>query len=161
MERDSLSDSDAPRGRRRRILLIFAGVVLALGGAVISWQHVRDDAAGTRPGRTIFAPEERAPEGVRIRVEILNATATPRLAQGATRLLRDRGFDVVATGNSPARRDSTLVLDRTNHPEWARLVASVLGRSGAVALRPDTSRYVDITVLLGADWVPPAKAFDP
>ena len=38
--------------------------------------------------------------------------------------LRDRGFDVVATGNAPPR-DSTLVLDRTNHPEWARLVASV------------------------------------
>lgn len=132
-------------------------LVAAVAGT-LWWRGAGTD--GRNAGRTLFTPEERAPEGVRVRVEVLNATATPRLAQGATRLLRDRGFDVVATGNSPAR-ERTIVLDRTDHPEWARLVASVLGKGGAVELRPDTSRYVDITVLLGADWTPPAKAFNP
>jgi hypothetical protein len=160
VERDPLNGPDAPPRRRRWIILVIAVLAVAAGGAAVWWVTASDDG-GTRSARTLFTPEERAPEGVRIRVEILNATATPRLAQSATRLLRDRGFDVVSIGNNPTRRDSTLVLDRTNHPEWARLVASVLGRSSAVAARPDSSRYVDITVLLGADWTPPSKAFDP
>jgi hypothetical protein len=154
-----MNDETPPR-RRRWIIVLIALVAVAGAGAAI-WWAIASDEDGTRSARTLFTPEERAPAGVRIRVEILNATATPRLAQSATRLLRDRGFDVVSIGNNPTRRDSTLVLDRTNHPEWARLVASVLGRGSAVAPRPDSSRYVDITVLLGADWTPPSKAFDP
>lgn len=154
---DSVS---SPRSRWRTVAIVAA--ILAVGVAVASWYALSgEDADGRRTTRTLFMPEERAPEGVRVRVEVLNATSTPRLAQSATRLLRDRGFDVVSTGNSPTRRDSTLVLDRTNHPEWARLVASVLGRGGATELRPDTSRYVDVTVLLGTDWTPPTKAFHP
>ena len=154
-------DEVAPRRRRRTIALVLGLLIAATAGAALWWIRGAGDGSASRPARTLFTPEERAPEGVRVRVEILNATATPRLAQGATRLLRDRGFDVVSTGNSPQRRDSTLVLDRTNHPEWARLVASVLGRGDAVELRPDSSRYVDVTVLLGADWTPPTKAFNP
>jgi hypothetical protein len=153
----------APRGRRvsRRWIAVGAGALL-LVAAVGLWLQPRSATNGAtgRSARELFTPEERAPEGVRIRVEILNATATPRLALSATRLLRDRGFDVVSIGNSPARRDNTLVLDRTSHPDWARLVASVLGR-GAIEARADTSRYVDVTVLLGADWTPPAKTLYP
>jgi len=140
------------------------GAALALGIAVViavAWAF-RPGGGGSsaRSPRELFTPEERAPEGVRIRVEVLNATSTPRLALSATRLLRDRGFDVVSIGNSPARRDSTLVIDRTNHPEWARLVASVLGRA-AVEARADTSRYVDISVLIGTNWTPPPKTLYP
>lgn len=150
---------DTPRSYRR---VMIAGVAMILVIVAVGvWLQFRSSSTGGgRSARELFTPEERAPEGVRIRVEILNATATPRLALTATRLLRDRGFDVVSIGNNPTRRDSTLVLDRTAHPEWARLVASVLGR-GATELRADTSRYVDITVLLGADWTPPAKALYP
>ena len=149
-----------PHRSRWRIVAV-AGVLLLIA-ALGLWLRMRSSGGGApgRSARELFTPEERAPEGVRIRVEILNATATPRLALSATRLLRDRGFDVVSIGNSPARRDSTLVLDRTEHPEWARLVASVLGR-GAIEARADTSRYVDVTVLLGADWTPPAKTLYP
>ena len=155
-----MSESPTPRFSRRRIAAIIAAVAIVASLAL--WWQLRpmQNGAPVRRARELFVPEERAPEGVRIRVEILNATATPRLALSATRLLRDRGFDVVSIGNSPTRRDSTLVLDRTEHPEWARLVASVLGRA-AIEARADTSRYVDITVLLGADWTPPAKALYP
>ena len=145
----------------RRRWVIAAGIALLLLGGLLLWSRSRAGTASPRlSARELFTPEERAPEGVRIRVEILNATATPRLALSATRLLRDRGFDVVSIGNSPARRDSTLVVDRTLHPEWAGLVARVLGRA-AIETRADTSRYVDITVLLGADWTPPAKTLYP
>ena len=44
--------------------------------------------------------------------------------------------------------------------EWAARVASAMG--GAKVLeRPDTSRYLDVTVLIGADWRPPVQPFHP
>ena len=102
----------------------------------------------------------RAPAGTRIRVQVLNATRTRGLARRATMHLRDRGFDVVEMGTDPTPLDSTIVLDRSGHPEWAQLVARALG-GGRVMARPDSSRYLDVTVLLGASWRPPAKPFYP
>jgi hypothetical protein len=154
VERDQVN----PRRRRARRVLIVAGTGLAVILAAILWLRSPGDSGAA--GGFLLGPEPRAPDSVRVRVEILNATTTPRLALAATRVLRDRGFDVVATGNHPVRRDSTLVLDRTGHPHWARLVAGAL-HSSAVEARPDSSRYVDVTVLLGADWTPPSKPFDP
>ncbi len=153
-------DDEVPRGKRG-LMIAGIGLVLLIVAAGI-WVQSRSAMMGgaARGARELFTPEERAPEGVRIRVEILNTTSTPRLALTATRVLRDRGFDVVSIGNSPTRRDTTLIIDRTSHPEWARLVASVLGR-GVTEARADTSRYVDVTVLLGTDWTPPAKALYP
>lgn len=106
------------------------------------------------------APDARAPEGVRIKVEVLNATHTTGLARRATLHLRDRGFDVVETGTSRDTHDSTLVIDRSSHPDWARLVATALG-GAAVQSHPDSSHYVDVTVLVGASWRPPAEPFHP
>ena len=100
------------------------------------------------------------PDGVRIRVEVLNATSTRGLARRATFALRDAGFDVVRFANDTARRDSTLVLDRSGHGDWARLVSRALG-GARVEERPDSLRYLDVTVLVGADWRPPAKPFHP
>ena len=109
---------------------------------------------------TGLAGQVRAPANVRIRVEVLNGTRTRGLARRATLFLRDRGFDVVQVATAPATRDSTLVLDRSGHPEWARLVADALG-GARVEARPDSSRYLDITVLLGASWRPPTEPFYP
>lgn len=102
----------------------------------------------------------RAPEQVRVRVQVLNTTKTRGLARRATRLLRDRGFDVVEVGNSSPTFDSTLVLDRSGHPEWAALVAEIMQPARAVP-RPDSSRYLDITVLIGSNWSPPAEPLHP
>ena len=143
-----------PRALRRTILLVVLAAV-ALGGAgwaVQRWRH--------RPGRPIGSDDARAPEGVRIKVQVLNATRTRGLARRATMHLRDRGFDVVDVGTDPNGRDSVLVLDRSGHPEWAKLVARALG-GGQVLSRPDTSRYLDVTVLLGGSWRPPAEPFYP
>jgi len=108
-------NDEAPRLSPR--VMIVGAIAIALVIAAAFWLQTRPTAVGAgRSARELFTPEERAPDGVRIRVEILNATATPRLALSATRLLRDRGFDVVSIGNNPVRRDSTLVVDRTNHP---------------------------------------------
>ena len=143
-----------PRALKRTIALAVIAAVL-LGGAgwaAQRWRH--------RPGQPIGASDARAPEGVRIKVQVLNATKTRGLARRATLHLRDRGFDVVDVGTDPNGRDSVLVLDRSGHPEWAKLVARALG-GGQVLERPDTSRYLDVTVLLGGSWRPPAEPFYP
>ena len=128
-------------------------------------------AAGFAAYRYRFAPNsvERAtaqeipaimvPAGTRIKVEVLNATKVRGLARKATFFLRDRGFDVVATGTSSEQRAETLVLDRSGHPEWAGLVAKAL--RAKVEARPDSSRYLDVTVLIGSNWHPPPLPFYP
>ena len=102
----------------------------------------------------------RAPEGVRIRVQVLNTTGTQGLARRATRVLRDQGFDVVDMGNGSPAQDTTVVLDRTGHPEWAASVAKVLKPATSRTER-DSSRYLDVTVLLGRSWRPPPQPFNP
>ncbi len=110
-----------------------------------------------------WRPRDRRPPD-RVRVEILNTSRVHGLARRATRYLRDQGFDVVAVGTVTPPRDTTLVLDRTGHPDWAARVARALaaGRAPTRAeSRPDSSRYVDVTVLLGGTWRAPPEPFDP
>jgi hypothetical protein len=139
---------------KRTIALVVVALVVAgaASWAVHRWRH--------RPGRPIGSDDARAPDGVRIKVQVLNATKTRGLARRAMMHLRDRGFDVVDVGTDPNGRDSVLVLDRSNHPEWAKLVARALG-GAQVLSRPDSSRYLDVTVLLGATWHPPPEPFYP
>ena len=108
---------------------------------------------------SVEAPELLVPAGVRIKVEVLNATKVRGLARRATQFLRDRGFDVVAMGTASEQRSETLVLDRSNHPEWAALAAKAF--KAKVEARPDSSRYLDVTVLVGSDWRPPLLPFYP
>lgn len=98
--------------------------------------------------------------GQRITVEVINATRVRGLARRAAITLRDHGFDVVSTGTNKEQFDSTQVLDRTGHRDWAMLAAKAMG-GGAVLVRPDSSREVDLTVLIGASWRPPSQPFYP
>ena len=118
------------------------------------------DASTRGPPAVRQRIDAEAPAGVRIRVEVLNATRVRGLARRATMHLRDRGFDVVYVGTSRHARDTTLVLDRSGHPEWAALVARALG-GARIERAPDSSRYLDVTVLVGATWTPPAEPFYP
>ena len=137
-----------------RVIAITAGVLVVI---VVATALISRQVTGTVFG---IGSADHAPSGVRIRVQVLNATSTRGLAQRATDHLRDRGFDVVEIGNNREKMDSTLVLDRSNHPDWALRVASAMG-GARVLERPDTSRYLDITVLIGGDWRPPTQPFHP
>ena len=143
--------------RRRTIIAALALLLVMVAAAV--WRFT-GGAPAVIGGPALAAGEARAPEGVRIRVEVLNATRTRGLARRATRHLRDRGFDVVKFGNSPETQDSTLVIDRTGHPDWAALVAEAMG-GARIQSAPDSLRYLDITVLVGASWRPPAEPLYP
>jgi hypothetical protein len=136
---------------------------LAVAGVLVVIIVLAATALVTRKvsGRVFgFGAADHAPQGVRIRVRVLNATTTRGLAQRATDLLRDKGFDVVEIGTNREKLDSTLVLDRSNHPDWANRVAAAMGGVPMLS-RPDTSRYLDVTVLIGATWRPPTQPFHP
>jgi hypothetical protein len=143
-----------PAALKRAAALVIA--VLALAGGVAVWRGARRTATPV----LAEAPRGIAPRDVRVRVEVINTTRTRGLGRRAMFALRDAGFDVVRLTTDTLQRDSTLVLDRSAHPEWAQLVTRALG-AGRVESRPDSSRYLDVSVLLGADWRPPAKPFHP
>ena len=131
-------------------------VVLSASAVVMSARNA-PALSVTTPGRRT---EVRAPEGVRIRVQVLNTTKTRGLARRATRLLRDRGFDVVELGTVGPTIDTTVVLDLSGHPDWAESVAKVMAPARTRARR-DSSRYLDIAVLIGSTWRPPAEPLYP
>ena len=148
---------------KRGPIILLAAVVL-LTAAAVAWSlrgRFASEPAVTVVDGPVVHDSIRAPAGTRIRVQVVNASRRRGLARRATTLLRDRGFDVVEMGNSTGELlDSTLVLDRSGNEAWARLVAAALG-GAAVQARPDSSRYLDVTVLVGPDWRPPAEPFHP
>jgi hypothetical protein len=93
----------------------------------------------------------------RILVEVLNATPRPGLARAAARALRRRGLDVIFFGNGDAGGDpdSTRIIARLGNRAAAERVARALGQ-GVVRVQIDTLRRVDVSVLLGEDYRPPA-----
>jgi len=107
------------------------GLLVAVLGASSVAIHSRAGSAPLLPSVTGRQHEVRAPEGVRIRVQVLNTTKTRGLARRATRLLRDRGFDVVELGTVGPTMDTTLVLDLSGHPAWADAVAKVMAPAHA------------------------------
>lgn len=142
-----------PRSLRRVALLGLAALTAV--AAVGTWMAMRAGDSRRPP-----PPDALAPPGQRVRVQVLNATTTRGLARRATMHLRDQGFDVLEMGTASEQLDSTLVLDRSGHPDWARRVAEALG-GARVESRPDSSRYLDVTVLLGRSWRPPSEPFYP
>lgn len=159
MEQPSLT----PEGRKRPrkigryiLLLLFLGAAAYLG---YGYWKTRDLAATIPTAGDVPENVTMAPPNVRIKVEVINATTVRGLGRRATIYLRDRGFDVVGISTSREVRDSTLVLNRSGRADWAALVGKAF--NARVESRPDSSRYVDVTVLIGANWRPPAQPFYP
>jgi hypothetical protein len=154
----------------RRLVLISAGVLalVAITAGVVRYRaSTIRESTKQNPGTKLPLPASAAPlpdpkwaTGTRITVEVLNATKVRGLARRAAITLRDRGFDVVSTGTNRDPFDSTQVLDRTGHREWAVRAAKAMG-GATVLVRPDSSRDVDLTVLIGASWRPPSQPFYP
>lgn len=146
---------------KRLALFAVALVVIVVVGA--AWvAHALRSSTTTSTFAAVLPHEDlpRAPEGVRIRVQVLNTTGTNGLARRATRVLRDQGFDVVDMGNSTPVLDTTVVLDRSGHPAWAASISKVI-KPAVSRTERDSSRYLDVTVLLGRTWRPPAQPFHP
>jgi hypothetical protein len=137
---------------RKSVALVLIGALLVAAATAT--------ALPARRGLARAESHSAGPSTPRVRVQVLNATRTRGLARRAMLYLRDQGFDVVEMGTTSALRDTTLVLDRSRHPEYAQNVATSLGMA-RVETRPDSSRYLDVTVLIGSTWRPPAQPFYP
>jgi hypothetical protein len=154
-----------PGGRRRRragrgkgrggVLWFLAGAGTLVIGLAVAAEYL-DETRSDEPARSLERSEPIEPPAAwdRVRVEVLNAGGVPGVAATARDLLRDRGFDVVHYGNAPSfGAESSTVLARTGSSESALAVAGVLG-VGDVRAEPDSSRFADVTVLLGSGWDP-------
>lgn len=94
----------------------------------------------------------------RVTVEVLNAGGVSGVAREATAVLRSAGFDVVSFGNASSfDQVESVVVDRIGDPNPALSVASVLGIRN-VRSEPDSNLYLDISVLLGSQWLPPVDS---
>ena len=154
----------------RRVVLIAAGVLalVVVTAGIMRYGSTTGASAEQRPSgaQAAAAPgaaslhEPKWDASTRITVEVLNATKVRGLARRAAITLRDQGFDVVSTGTNRDPYDSTQVLDRTGHRDWAARAAKAMG-GATVLVRPDSSRDVDLTVLIGASWRPPSQPFYP
>lgn len=150
-----------PTGRslRRWPAVAATTVIVATALAVSIW---RGWLPGVSPvgGRAAHRVERVIAAGTRVKVEVFNATDTRGLARTAAAELRDAGFDVVFFGNTSERLDSTVVRDRSNHPEWATLAARTMAPA-TTEVRPDSGRLVDLTVLVGKGWRAPTEPLRP
>ena len=140
---------------RRALLVVPLALIAATFAIFMTLRSRRTGVAAPQPPAQV-----RAPDSTRVRVQVLNGTKVRGLARRATMLLRDRGFDVVETGTISDARDTTLVLDVSGHPDWANRVAKLFPPS-RVQTRSDSSRYLDVVVVLGGSWRPPAQPFYP
>ncbi len=149
-----------PAGGRLQTFGIFATlVVVAVLIGSFAAQYRNPGSRAAAPVRATGSPAvatatDAVPEE-RVRVQVLNASGRPGLAREATRVLRDRGFDVKEFGNGQGfPPDSSVVLDRVGRMEVARQVADAVGIRRVTA-RPDSNLYLDATVVLGRDWSVP------
>ncbi len=142
-------------------LVLVIAVAVGVYGARAHWTRAWSTGGDTASDITV-RPARVVPDSVRIKVEVVNATATRGLGRLATAWLRDKGFDVVSTTTAPEmdRRDSSIVLDRSGHPAWAAIAATAIG-GARVERRPDSLRFLDLTVLVGRSWRPPSQALYP
>lgn len=95
------------------------------------------------------------PSTDRVVVEVLNGTDRSGLARVGARVLRKAGLDVVYLATAPAV-DSTRVLVRRGEVASGQRVRKVLG-CGTVKVVPDSTRHVDVTVILGPDFRGPPE----
>jgi len=104
-------------------------------------------------------PGDRAPA---ITVEVLNASGRAGDARVGTRVLRREGIDVVYFGNAPAEEgtiDSTRIIVRRGSAKVGERVRAALGL-GRVEIALDSSKLLDVSVLLGADFGSPRSSLD-
>lgn len=90
--------------------------------------------------------------GPALTVEVINTTGKTGLAKSGTRLLRSAGIDVVNYfGSSGQQLDSTRIVVRRGTAAAGERVRAVL-KVGRVVVQPDSTRLVDVSVQLGADF---------
>ena len=132
------------------------GGVLERAGPALIGLLVALAACGKGAAPAHAVPGDRGPTLV---VEVLNASGKPGNARVGTRVLRRAGIDVVYFGNAPATLgiiDSTRIIVRRGSTDSGERVRRALG-VGRVEVEVDSTRLLDASVLLGADFAPSSR----
>lgn len=133
--------------RVRAALLLALTAIAGLAG----WAGYR----ALRPAEQLVSALDQVarvvPADRRVIIEVLNGSDRRGAARIATRVLRRAGFDVVYFGNAPDPADTTLVLVRRGDSRPATWLLETLG-TGMQRTETDSTRRVDLTVILGPDW---------
>jgi hypothetical protein len=143
---------------RRVVLSLLIAGLMAAGGWWV-WQRGPVDTVQLVSDRVDADTMRLVPDSVRIKIEVLNATGERGLARRVAQYLRDRGFDVVGIGDAPVR-DTSLVLDRSGNSEWAAWGARAM-QGATIEARPDSVRYLDLTLVIGRTFRPPSQVLYP
>lgn len=151
--------------RARVKTLLVALVSLSVVGAGGWWFVGRANAPGPDGANApvieaVSDSSARAPDGVRVRVRVLNGTSTSGLARRGTQRLRDHGYDVIDYSTAPKPSAETLIEVTAASREWGVRIARALG-GGTVREHAEPLPYADVVVTLGSDWKPPAQPFRP
>lgn len=130
-----------------------ASVAVVLVAVVLVWtqrrSHRPDDPAGV--------PAGYPPLPHKVTAEVLNTTTSPGVARAVTVALRSAGIDVVYFGNaddSLRGRAHSAIRVRGGDTTGVGRVVAALGRADVADAR-DPTLLVDLTVLIGADYVAP------
>jgi hypothetical protein len=117
-----------------------------------------------------FRPRIRVPEFDReaLRMEVLNGCGEAKVAGAVRDELQARGYNVYSAATAPGPSERTTVVDlRDPSGRAARSVAEALGIEAqrriwdiplgrpappAVSVELDSSRYLEIRLVLGRDW---------
>ena len=86
-------------------------------------------------------------------VEIFNASGKANLAGQMRRVLTKNSFDVIKIGNYDAnsKYEKTLIIDRMGELSKAHQIADAIGAKEVIT-KIDSTRGVDVTVIIGRDW---------
>ena len=106
---------------------------------------------GSDSTQTHPIPGDRGPA---ITVEVLNANGRAGDARIGTKRLRRAGMDVVYFGNANENGlDSTRIIVRRGAEKLGERVRTALGQ-GRVEVQLDSTKLLDVSVLLGLDFHP-------
>ena len=128
--------------------LLGSGVLLLAAGLTWALLHAYQTAAASRLPTRAELPR-------RVTVEVLNSTKVPGIARVGMLALRHAGLDVVYFGNADSAlsgRQQSQVLVRRGDTTGVGRVIEALGQA-VVIDAPDRARVVDLTILIGADYV--------
>ncbi len=88
------------------------------------------------------------------RVSLLNGTQRPGLVSRTTNFLAEQGINVTETGNAQELYDLTTIIDYSGKLYTLQYLVELMNiQSTQIYNRYDPNSQVDITILLGDDWV--------
>ena len=147
--RSGTASPDKGPGATTIILLLALATVLAFAGSFVFGLKSPSAPEPAAPVVEVDAPHVSGAQTGR--VEVLNGAGRSGLARVATDQLRDAGFDVVQFGNAGEITARSQVIDRGGKLDVATAIGQTLGIAD-VKTEVDTTRYVDVSVILGRDW---------